>query len=74
MNKCDFCENIGIGIPDWTFGDDELPTFKGYNGHATEIRIIANKPSLVFTNSANEYGFGYINIDYCPICGKKINP
>ena len=68
---CEFCENIGIGIPDWDFitpdKDGIIPS-----GYAIEIRKIADKHALVFTNSAGEYGAGAINIAFCPICGRKL--
>lgn len=66
---CEFCENIGIGIPKWDFCNEKSPN---YSGVAIEIRNITNNPSLVFTNSADEYGSGYIKINYCPICGRKL--
>lgn len=72
MEKCCFCKNIKMGMPNWTFGDEELPTFKNADGIAIEIRQILENNSLVFTNSADEYGCGYININYCPICGRDL--
>lgn len=52
---CEFCKDIGIGLPDWDFlpkeDEDIVPS-----GDAIEIRKIMNKNALVFTNSANEYG------------------
>jgi hypothetical protein len=42
------------------------------SGDAIEIRKIMNKNALVFTNSADEYGAGALNINYCPICGRKL--
>lgn len=68
---CNFCKNIGIGIPDWDFltpdKNGRIPS-----GDAIEIRKIADKHALVFTNSAGEYGAGAINIAFCPICGRKL--
>lgn len=68
---CEFCKNIGIGIPDWDFlleeDSDIVPS-----GDKIEIRKIMNHNALVFTNSANEYGAGALNINYCPICGRKL--
>ena len=66
---CDFCENIGIGIPKWDFCNEK---YQNYSGVAIDIRNITNNMSLVFTNSAGEYGFGYIKINYCPMCGRKL--
>ncbi len=68
---CEFCKNIGIGIPDWDFltpdENGRIPS-----GVEIEIRKIADKRELVFTNSAGEYGAGALNINYCPICGRKL--
>ncbi len=68
---CEFCKNIGIGLPDWDFlpGEDSdiVPS-----GMEIEIRKITDHNALVFTNSANEYGAGALNINYCPICGRKL--
>lgn len=68
---CEFCKNIGIGIPDWVFltpdENGRIPS-----GVEIEIRKIADKRALVFTNSAGEYGAGALNINYCPICGRKL--
>lgn len=66
---CEFCKKIEIGIPKWDFCNEKSPN---YSGIAIEIRNITNNPSLVFTNSADEYGSGYIKINYCPICGRKL--
>jgi hypothetical protein len=68
-DMCKFCENIGIGIPKWDFCNEKSPN---YSGIAIEIRNITNNPSLVFTNSADEYGAGALSINYCPICGRKL--
>lgn len=67
---CEFCENIGIGIPNWDFSDETKPTFYG---NAIEIRRIMENNALVYTNSADEYGYGALNINYCPICGRKLS-
>lgn len=68
---CKFCENIGIGLPDWNFlpekDFDIVPS-----GNKIEIRKITDNNALVFTNSAGEYGAGALNINYCPICGRKL--
>lgn len=68
---CEFCKNIGIGLPDWDFlpgeDSDTVPS-----GMEIEIRKITDHNALVFTNSANEYGAGALNINYCPICGRKL--
>lgn len=68
---CEFCKNIGIGIPDWDFltTDENGRTPSGVE---IEIRKIVDKHALVFTNSAGEYGAGVANIAFCPICGRKL--
>ena len=66
---CEFCKELGIGIPDWDFLDEGKPEFTGI---AIAIRQILDDNTLVFTNSANEYGFGYVKINYCPMCGRKL--
>nr|DAM47100.1 MAG TPA: Rad50 zinc hook motif [Caudoviricetes sp.] len=68
---CEFCKNIGIGIPDWDFLPEEDSDIVP-SGDKIEIRKIMNHNALVFTNSANEYGAGALNINYCPICGRKL--
>lgn len=68
---CEFCKNISAGLPDWDFlpkgREDSVPS-----GIAIKIVKIGNKNVLVFTNSANEYGAGALNINFCPICGRKL--
>lgn len=68
---CDFCNNIGIGIPDWDF---LTPDKNGRtpSGVEIEIREIVDKCALVFTNSAGEYVAGVVNIAFCPMCGRKL--
>ena len=68
---CEFCENIGIGLPDCNFlheDDEEIVP----DGMKIEIRKVIDKTALVFTNSADEYGAGAINIRFCPMCGRKL--
>ena len=69
---CEFCKDIGIGLPNWNFlpeDDDEIVP----SGIKIEIIKIIDKPALVFTNSADEYGAGAINIKFCPICGRELS-
>ena len=68
---CEFCKNIGIGLPDWNFlpEDDAEIVLRGIE---IEIRKIIDKTALVVTNSAEEYGAGVINIRFCPMCGRKL--
>lgn len=69
---CEFCKNIGIGVPNYTFGDEEVDTYKNSNGEFIELRKIAGKNCLVFSNSADEYGYGSLNVNNCPMCGRKL--
>ena len=69
---CDFCENIGIGIPCLNFSDQDEPNWIR-SGEYIGIRQILNRKALVFTNSADEYGYGALDIIFCPICGRKLD-
>lgn len=40
---CEFCENIGIGVPNYTFGDEEVDTYKNSSGEFIELRKIDGK-------------------------------
>ena len=69
---CEFCNDIGIGLPNWNFlNEDNLAIIP--SGIKIEIRKIIDKPALVFTNSADEYGAGEINIKFCPMCGRELS-
>lgn len=68
---CKFCENIGIGVPNWDFLPEEDSDIVP-SGIKIEIRKITDNNALVFTNSADEYGAGALSINYCPICGRKL--
>lgn len=68
---CDLCKDIGIGIPDWDFLTPDK-NGKVPSDIKIEIRKITDINALVFTNSAGEYGAGALNINYCPICGRKL--
>lgn len=69
---CEFCENIGTGLPNWNFlPDDDFETIP--SGIEIEIRKILEHNALVFTNSADEYGAGVLNIEFCPKCGRKLS-
>ena len=54
---CNFCKNIGIGIPDWDF---LTPDENGRvpSGIKAELRKILDDGAIIFTNSAEEYGYG----------------
>lgn len=68
---CDFCKNIGTGMPEWNFLTlDENGRVS--SGIEIEIRKIIDKHALVFTNSAGEYGAGVVDIAFCPMCGRKL--
>ena len=68
---CDFCKNIKSDFPKWDFSYDEendiLPS-----GEAIELLFIHGYFALVFTNSADEYEYSHIRVDFCPICGRKL--
>nr|DAN90365.1 MAG TPA: Rad50 zinc hook motif [Bacteriophage sp.] len=68
---CNFCKNIGIGIPDWDF---LTPDENGRvpSGIKAELRKILDDGAIIFTNSAEEYGYGALNISFCPMCGRKL--
>lgn len=68
---CEFCKNIEIGVPNWNFLPEEDSDIVP-GGMKIEIRKIIDYNALVFTNSADEYGAGALNINYCPICGRKM--
>ena len=68
---CDLCKDIGIGIPDWDFLTPDK-NGKAPSDIKIEIREIVGIRTLVFTNSAGEYGAGALTIAYCPICGRKL--
>ena len=69
---CEFCKDIGIGLPNWNFlNEDNLAIIP--SGIKIEIRKIIDKPALVFTNSADEYGAGSINIKFFPMCGRELS-
>lgn len=68
---CEFCENIGVGIPNLNFADSTARNWIK-SGEYIGIREIINRKALVFTNSANEYGYGALDINYCPICGRDL--
>ena len=68
---CDFCKNIGIGIPDWDFlTPDE--NGKVPSGIKVELRKNLDDRAIIFINSAKEYEYGALNIAFCPMCGRKL--
>ena len=69
---CKFCENIGIGLTDWNFlPEDDAEIVP--NGIKIEIRKVIDKTALVFTNSADQYGAGAINIRFCHMCDRELS-
>lgn len=71
---CEFCKNIKVGLPGWDFCPEDWD-YKNNgcpSGDRIEICKILKHNALVFTNSANEYGPGALNINYCPMCGRKL--
>lgn len=68
---CDLCKDIGVGIPNWDF---LTPDRNGRIPSSIEIEIrrCFDKYALVFTNSGDEYGAGALNIQFCPICGRRL--
>ena len=68
---CKFCENIQKDVPNWNFEYNEetnsLPI-----GDAIDLLSIHGYTALAFTNSADEYEFGHIKVNYCPMCGRDL--
>ena len=54
--SCKFCEDKELFC-------DDYGSVRYYDDHL---------PKIVFDNSGNEYQWGEILINYCPICGKKL--
>lgn len=42
------------------------------NGFNEEEIYLDENDNLCFDNSGHEYGMGIIKINYCPLCGKKL--
>ena len=62
MNMCEFCDGKEKRIENgFTYG----------NAYITKNRL--NKSySLHYDNSGDEYGEGEFEINYCPMCGRKL--
>lgn len=58
---CDFCDGKAKRIENgYTYGDARIKKSSGENY------------SLYFDNSGDEYGDGQFEINYCPMCGRKL--
>lgn len=58
---CDFCDGKAKRIENgYTYGDARIKKSSGENY------------SLHFDNSGDEYGDGQFEINYCPMCGRKL--
>jgi len=68
---CEFCKQVDS---DRIFGS-EIPIFQcGNRSDLTEAQILKNCgddiPGIVFYEGCK--AMGYININYCPICGRNL--
>ena len=62
MNMCEFCDGREKRIKNgFTYGNAHIA--KNNFGYSYSLR---------YDNSANEYGEGAFEINYCPICGRKL--
>lgn len=62
LNMCEFCDGREKRIENgFTYG----------NAHIAKTNF-GYTYSLRYDNSANEYGEGEFEINYCPICGRKL--
>ena len=80
--SCDFCE--GKRIPPTGFGSSGIHTmcqnlaflFGNMEEHEPDDYIQLEKDEdgyfLTFQNSSGEYAKGFVEIKYCPLCGKKL--
>lgn len=57
MDKCEFCQERK------PIEDKEL---------YTKIVMTKYGNTLLYDNSADEYSYGRVSINYCPICGRKL--
>jgi hypothetical protein len=60
IGECEFCKDIKVGLP---LIETDLHI---------EIREIMSKNELVFTNCGDNRGLGSLKINFCPICGRKL--
>jgi hypothetical protein len=58
--ECDFCKNIKAGLP--------LIETDFY----ISIREIIGKNLLIFSNCGDNSGAGAFEINFCPMCGRKL--
>jgi hypothetical protein len=80
MGECKFCaggrvnaEYVGEGIR--TMRINLSMMFGAFNDDDEKdgIRLVDGK-YLAFDNSSGEYAEQMVEINYCPLCGKKIEP
>ena len=81
MSECKFCagekvnaDYVGDGITSAEFTINRLKqAFGMYYNDKDGIRLVDGQ-YLAFDNSAGEYAEQMISINYCPMCGRKIEP
>ena len=62
MNMCEFCDGKEKRIENgFTYG----------NAYITK-NLLNKSYSLNYDNSGDEYGEGEFEINYCPMCGRKL--
>ena len=62
MNMCEFCDGKEKRIENgFTYGNDYIT-----KNHLNKSY------SLNYDNSGDEYGEGEFEINYCPMCGRKL--
>lgn len=70
-DKCVFCEEKKV-ISGRKTGPGLLPMADMF-GVSSESGIMLEKKNLLgFDNSAGEYAMRYVEINYCPICGRNL--
>lgn len=79
---CEFCEKINFKIVDgygkgkkYTKRTKSIFCSRDYELNEVNGVTLVNEDEenrLYFDNSSLEYARGYIKINYCPICGRKL--
>lgn len=79
---CEFCEKINFKIVDgygkgkkYTKRTKSIFCSRDYELNEVNGVTLVNEDEenrLYFDNSSWEYARGYIKINYCPICGRKL--
>lgn len=69
--ECEFCAEQNEGLPKWVF----TPDTDGVILDDTKICItqLEKSKALVFTNCADSKGYGFLNIGFCPKCGRRLD-